>query len=111
MIQGTRPARLAATGLAVLMGAGLALARPASGETGAPAQTAKQLYEAARQADQSLRGSQTAMRNRDRWEAVGRKYRSVVLSFPRSGYCDDALHYEGGIYRDAAARLRQGRRE
>ena len=105
MIQGTRPARLAATGLAVLMGAGLALARPASGETGAPAQTAKQLYEAARQADQSLRGSQTAMRNRDRWEAVGRKYRSVVLSFPRSGYCDDALHYEGGIYRDAAERF------
>jgi len=105
VIQGTRPARLAATGLAVLMGAGLALARPASGETGAPAQTAKQLYEAARQADQSLRGSQTAMRNRDRWEAVGRKYRSVVLSFPRSGYCDDALHYEGGIYRDAAERF------
>lgn len=105
MIQTARPVRLAAAGLAVLLGAGLALARTAPREAGAPAQTAKQLYEAARAAEESLRGSQSAMRNKDRWQAVGRKYRSVLLSFPRSGYCDDALHYEGGIYRDAAERF------
>ena len=86
----------------------MALAGPAasaSSEAGARAPTAKQLYEAARRAEESLRGSKTAMRNKDRWEDVGRKYRSVVLSFPRSGYCDDALHYEGGVYRDAAERF------
>ncbi len=74
-----------------------------AGASAAP--TAKQLYEAARRAEESLRGSKTAMRNKNRWEDIGRKYRSVVLSFPRSGYCDDALHYEGGVYRDAAERF------
>ena len=107
--------RLSAVGLAVLLSAGMALAGPAggSGVSGADgagagasaAPTAKQLYEAARRAEESLRGSKTAMRNKDRWEDIGRKYRSVVLSFPRSGYCDDALHYEGGVYRDAAERF------
>ena len=98
---------LSAVGLAVLLSAGMALAAPAaaSREAGAGAATAKQLYEAARRAEESLRGSKTAMRNRERWENVGRKYRSVVISFPRSGYCDDALHYEGGVYRDAAERF------
>ena len=100
-------ARLSAVGLAVLMSAGMALAAPAaaSREAGAGAPTAKQLYEAARRAEESLRGSKTAMRNKNRWEDVGRKYRSVLISFPRSGYCDDALHYEGGVYRDAAERF------
>ena len=105
MIPISPSARLAAAGLALLVSAGLTLARPASGEAGAAAPTAKELYEAARQAEETLRGSNTAMRNRDRWVSVARKYRSVVLSFPRSGYCDDALHYEGSIYRDAAERF------
>lgn len=100
-------ARLAAPALLALMSAGLALAGAgsASPEAAAVSPTAKALYEAARQAEATLRGSETAMRNRDRWEAVARKYRSVVLSYPRSGYCDDALHYEGGVYRDAAERF------
>ena len=104
-------ARLPVVGLAVLMSAGMALAAPAaaSREAGAGAPTAKQLYEAARRAEESLRGSKTAMRNKDRWEGVGRNYRSVVLSFPRSGYCDDALHYEGDVYRDAAERFNDRR--
>ena len=99
--------RFPVVGLAVLMSAGMALAAPAAAarEAGAGAPTAKQLYEAARRAEESLRGSKTAMRNKNRWEGVGRNYRSVVLSFPRSGYCDDALHYEGGVYRDAAERF------
>ena len=104
---GLSAARLSAVGLALLMSAGMALAAPAaaSREAGAGPPTAKQLYEAARRAEESLRGSKTAMRNKNRWEGVGRNYRSVVLSFPRSGYCDDALHYEGGVYRDAAERF------
>ena len=99
--------RLGAAALAALLGAGPALAGSGSArlETGALSASAKQLYEAARRAEETLRGSETAMRDKDRWQAVARKYRSVVLSFPRSGYCDDALHYEGGIYRDAAERF------
>ena len=105
MIPRSPSARLVATGLVLLVSAGIALARPGSGEAGTAAPTAKQLYEAARRAEEALRGSKTAMRNKDRWEDVGRKYRSVVLSYPRSGYCDDALHYEGSVYRDAAERF------
>lgn len=105
MIAVTSPARCVAAALAVLLSAGLALAGSVAPEAEASSATAKQLYEAARQAEEKLRGSETAMRNRDRWQDVARKYRSVVLSFPRSGYCDDALHYEGGIYRDAAERF------
>ena len=103
MIAVTRSARFAA----VLMSAGLALAGTGSAfpEPGGVSQNAKQLYEAARQAEERLRGSESAMRNPDRWQAVARRYRSVVLSYPRSGYCDDALHYEGEIYRDAAERF------
>lgn len=103
MIAATPPARLGAA----LLCAGLALAGSGSAfpEAGAFSASAKTLYEAARRAEETLRGSETAMRDRDRWTTVARKYRSVVLSFPRSGYCDDALHYEGGIYRDAAERF------
>ena len=107
MIAVTPSARLAAAGLAALMSAGLALAGPGSAfpEAGAVRSSAKALYEAARQAEETLRASNTAMRDKSRWEAVARRYRSVVLSYPRSGYCDDALHYEGGVYRDAAERF------
>lgn len=99
--------RLGAAALATLLCAGPALAGSGSArpEAGAVSASAKQLYEAARRAEETLRGSETAMRDKDRWQAVARKYRLVVLSFPRSGYCDDALHYEGGIYRDAAERF------
>ena len=69
------------------------------------APSAKELYEAARRAEVRLRGSPRDMGARDQWRAVGRKYRRVVLSYPRSGYCDDALYYEGGVYRDAAERF------
>ncbi len=112
MIPASRSARLAGAGLVLLLSAGVAVAGPASGAAatrsagaGRALQTAKQLYEAARRAEESLRGSTSAMRNKDRWESVGRKYRAVVLSYPRSGYCDDALYYAGGIYGDAAERF------
>ena len=82
-----------------------AAALPKAGLSAASLQTAKQLYERAQRAESRLRDSQTAMQSRERWESVGRQYRAVVLSYPRSGYCDDALHYEGGVYRDAAERF------
>ena len=105
-MQGAR--RLRAAGLTLLVAAaGFAspgVAGALEAETVA-APTAKQLYEAARRAESALRDSREAMRRRDRWEAVGRKYRAVVASYPRSGYCDDALHYAGGVFRDAADRF------
>lgn len=101
--------RLRATGLALLIVATAGLAAPRfvrATEAGTvAARTAKQLYEAARRAEAALRGSREAMGSRSRWAAVGRKYRDVVTSYPRSGYCDDALHYEGGVYREAADRF------
>ena len=77
--------------------------RAGAGERARP--TAKQLYEAARRAEAKLRGSPRAMRDRGSWTRVARQYRAVVVSWPRSGYCDDALYYEGGVYRDAAGRF------
>ncbi len=86
---------------ATVAGAGAARSLPAL----STASTAKNLYEAARRAEARLRESDAAMRSEENWTSVGAKYRAVVLSWPRSGYCDDALHYEGGIYRDAAERF------
>ena len=63
------------------------------------------MYEAAQTEEKRLRASASAKRSRSAWVRVGRKYRAVVRAYPRSGYCDDALHYEGGVYRDAAERF------
>lgn len=69
------------------------------------AQGAKRLYETARTEEGRLRQSASAKRSRSAWVRVGQKYHAVVRAFPRSGYCDDALYYEGGVYRDAAERF------
>ena len=83
-----------------------AAALPGSAAAALPAaQTAKQLYEAAQTEEKRLRASASAKRSRSAWVRVGRKYRAVVRAYPRSGYCDDALYYEGGVYRDAAERF------
>ena len=98
----------AVTALALLSGAAPGLAAAARVEAARPP-TAKQLYEAARSAESKLRGSKSAMESRNQWAAVARRYRAVVVAYPRSGYCDDALHYEGGVYRDAAERFEDRR--
>ena len=90
---------LAAVGLAA---AALALCSAAPAPA---AQSAKRLYETARTEEGRLRQSASAKRSRSAWARVGQKYHAVVRAFPRSGYCDDALYYEGGVYRDAAERF------
>lgn len=83
-----------------------ALALPLGFGAPAPAaQSAKRLYETARTEEGRLRQSASAKRSRSAWVRVGEKYHAVVRAFPRSGYCDDALYYEGGVYRDAAERF------
>ena len=74
-----------------------------AGGIAAGAQSARDLYEAARATESRLRGSDSG--RRAEWTAAGRAYRAVVIAYPRSGYCDDALWYEAGIYRDAAERF------
>ena len=69
------------------------------------APTAKQLYETARREEARLRRSPREMRSIDAWTAAARRYRAVVVAYPRSGYCDDALYHEGNLYRDAAERF------
>ncbi len=114
--------RIASSALAALIGFGSSNLTPAAG-SGFPSGShrppergtangewralppAKQLYETARRAEGKLRGSPRAMRDRESWARVGRQFRAVVVSWPRSGYCDDALYYEGSVYRDAAERF------
>lgn len=69
------------------------------------AESAKRLYETARTEEARLRQSASAKRSRSAWARVGQKYHAVVRAYPRSGYCDDALYYQGGVYRDAAERF------
>lgn len=99
--------RLRLLGVSLAMSLGVSLAAlPGSAAAALPAaQTAKQLYEAAQTEEKRLRASASAKRSRSAWVRVGRKYRAVVRAYPRSGYCDDALYYEGGVYRDAAERF------
>ena len=69
------------------------------------AQGARELYDRAQRAEAELRRSPSQQRNRSAWTRVADAYRAVVVAWPRSGYCDDALYQEGGLYRDAAERF------
>ncbi len=104
-----RPAVLPAILLAGLLAVPIVGPLPVRFAGAAPAlpaaQSAKQLYEAAQTEEKRLRASASARKSRTAWIRVGRKYRAVVQAYPRSGYCDDALWYEGGVYRDAAERF------
>ncbi len=75
----------------------------ASSGAAVAAQSARALFETAQATETRLRESNS--RSPAAWTAAGQAYRAVVISFPRSGYCDDALWYAGGVYRDAAGRF------
>ncbi len=78
----------------------------APAESGAASKSARTLYEEAHAAEQRLTGSQKLQADKSAWFKVARRYHQVVLAYPRSGYCDDALYYEGEIYRQADERFR-----
>ncbi len=71
----------------------------------AAAQPAKQLYDEARTAEARLRGSESRMESRREWTHAADLYQKVVRTWPRSGYCDDALHSRGLLLREAAHRF------
>jgi N-acetylmuramoyl-L-alanine amidase len=81
-----------------------ALAGPAP--TLAAQKSARALYEEALVADKKLASSKKLQASKDVWLKVARQYHKVVLTHPRSGYCDDALYREGELYRKAGARFR-----
>ena len=82
--------------VALLLGSAL----PASAQ-----KSAASLYREAQAAERNLHKSKTIQKKKSAWIAVGRKYRSVVLRYPKSGYCDDALYFEGEIYREVYRRF------
>lgn len=97
--------RIVGLSLAGLLAGPLAVSLAGAAPALPAAQSAKQLYEAAQTEEKRLRASASARKSRTAWNRVGQKYRAVVRAYPRSGYCDDALWYEGGVYRDAAERF------
>jgi len=97
------PAMAGAAGVTAPGGAGAGTRWVAAGTV--RAQTAQQLFEAARGAETELRESAAKRGQQSACIRAAKKYRAVVLSYPQSGYCDDALFFEGSLYRDAAERF------
>jgi N-acetylmuramoyl-L-alanine amidase len=67
--------------------------------------SAQTLYEEAVAAQKKLESSRDLQAKKDSWLKVARQYHLVVLNYPRSGYCDDALFHEGELYRNAGTRF------
>ncbi len=94
---GKRPAVVVALGAFLLAGL------PAS----VSAQSAKALYQEAVDAEKQLENSKKLQADKNIWYKVARRYHKVVLSHPQSGYCDDALWFEGELYRRADDKFRE----
>jgi N-acetylmuramoyl-L-alanine amidase len=62
--------------------------------------SARKIYDQARAAEERLHQSKSRLAKKSEWLKVARMYRAVVVSHPRSGYCDDALFYEAEMYRE-----------
>jgi len=67
--------------------------------------SAATLYKDAQAAEQRLHRSKSRLAKKSEWRRVSRLYRKVVLSHPQSGYCDDALYYEGQIHLEVHRRF------
>ncbi|MGE0453837.1 MAG: N-acetylmuramoyl-L-alanine amidase [Vicinamibacteria bacterium] len=107
-------ARLIATGLA--LGAFLAQgslatvsAAAAARRPSAQARPDRTLYTEAQAALARLKASPARLARRPEWERVALAFRKVVLSYPRSGYCDNALLAAGDLYRQMARRFESPR--
>ena len=59
--------------------------------------SASTLYKDAQAAEKSLHKSQARLKKKSEWNKVAKAYRRVVLTYPQSGYSDDALYFEGEI--------------
>jgi N-acetylmuramoyl-L-alanine amidase len=82
----------------------LALLVPLGAAEGAPS-SARKLYDEAHAAEERLHQSKSRTAKKSEWISVARKYRSVVVFDPQSGYCDDALFFEAELYREVHQRF------
>lgn len=64
------------------------------------------LYEDAREALARLKGSKKLRSQRAEWDKVVTKLRRVVLKYPQSGLCDDALLATGDLLREMAKQFK-----
>lgn len=83
----------------------LALLLSAGGATEGAPSSARKLYDEAQAAESRLHQSKSRTSKKSEWVRVARMYRSVVVEYPQSGYCDDALFYEAEIYREIHRRF------
>ncbi len=83
----------------------LALLFLAGGAAGGADGSARRSYDEARAAEERLHKSKSRTGNKNEWVKVARMYRSVVVRYPQSGYCDDALFYEAELYREVHRRF------
>jgi N-acetylmuramoyl-L-alanine amidase len=84
------------------------LALAASGVAAPQGGSARNSYDEARAAEERLHQSKSRTAKKAEWVKVARLYRSVVVSYPQSGYCDDALFYEAELYREVSRRFDDG---
>lgn len=83
----------------------LALLVSPGGPAAGAQSSARKLYDEAQAAETRLHQSKSRNAKKSEWVRVARMYRSVVVSYPQSGYCDDALFYEAELYREVHQRF------
>ncbi len=90
---------------------GLALAIVSIVSMGSASETVAQrsaaaLYQDAKAAEEKLQRSKAMLGKKSAWLKVAKSYRQVVIDYPQSGYCDDALYYEAEIYLEVHSRFK-----
>ena len=101
------PRAAAALVVCVLVGLAASPVPAANARPSALATSDKTLYEDAQRARKRLGSSRARLADRGEWESVIQKYRLVVVRYPRSGYCDNALLAVGDLYRQMATRFKR----
>lgn len=92
--------------LLLVGGAALLLSLAAPPSAAGAQKSAQSLYQEALASEKRLESSGDLQSKKDSWLKVARQFHLVVLNYPRSGYCDDALFHEGELYRKAGVRFR-----
>jgi N-acetylmuramoyl-L-alanine amidase len=75
----------------------------------APSPSDRALHQDAQQALTKLRASRKLQAKRGEWDKVVAKLRKLVLKYPQSQFCDDALLATGDLLREMSARFKTPR--
>jgi N-acetylmuramoyl-L-alanine amidase len=109
MTRGTQPRRLPRSSSRFLACLLLCVLCGAASVEAASGRPDRQLYYDAKAARARLEGSKTLLARKSEWDRVVQRYRLVVLRYPQSPYCDDALLAVGDLQRQMAARFKSAR--